>query len=317
MSKVSVAMTTYQGTQFILKQLQSILHQTRQPDEVIICDDCSQDHTVSMVQQFIEEHHLVHWHFYENQHNLGYAKNFRKALSLTSGEIVFLCDQDDIWEKEKIACMAGIMEGQPAISALACSYRLIDGDDRPAIGAAKKFYEPKPGTPELSRVDYGPILYYNIAQGCAGAYRRRLIDAFCAVHDFGILPHDWALNLMAHQEQGFYFLNRELLLYRIHGHNVIGIDDNKHSASERIPRLEKYAAELDGALSLPLPEPSINEIQAILVFTRTRIDWLQDKRMIHWFKGFFQHFRVLKQYFFWQYLKDFVLVILGKIPKNK
>ena len=313
MGKVSVAMTTYHGAQYILKQMQSLVLQTRKADEVIICDDCSQDNTSTIIRQFIADHKLENWHFYENQNNLGFAKNFRKALSFTSGEIVFLCDQDDIWVDNKIETMAGIMENNPAISALACSYRLIDCDDHEVKQEGKKFYEPAPGSPKLSSVEYGPILYYNIAQGCAGAYRRRLIDTFCAVDDFGSIPHDWALNLMAHQEHGLYFLKEELLLYRIHSHNAIGIDSRRPLAADRVFRLQKYAKELESALLLPLSEASKNEIHSIVEFTNTRISWLCKKQISIWFRGLRQHTYVLKQYFFWQYFKDLVLVILGQI----
>lgn len=313
MSKVSVALTTYHGAEYIIKQMQSLLRQTRQADEVIICDDCSQDHTTAIIRQFIADHKLENWHLFENQTNMGFAKNFQKALSITSGEIIFLCDQDDIWLDSKIEIMAGIMENQPNISALACSYRLIDSNDF-EISAGKKFYEPAPGTPTLSAVEYGPVLYYNIAQGCAGAYRKNLIDAFCAVDDFGAIPHDWALNLMAHQEHGLYFFNEALLLYRIHGNNAIGIDSQTAAVSDRIHRLQKYSSELKSALCLPLSAFSKKEICSIVAFTNTRISWLRKKQLSIWLNGLRQHAYVLKQYFFWQYLKDLALVAVGKIP---
>lgn len=316
MSKISIALTTYHGTQYLLKQLQSLLRQSRQADEVIICDDCSQDNTVSIVRQFIAEHGLKNWYLYENQHNLGFARNFRKALSLTTGEIVFLCDQDDIWLDNKIETMFDILADNPTILALACSYRLIDGQDQVLATDVPKFYEPKPGTSVLSPVEYGPILYNNIAQGCAGAYRRKLIDAFCSTDDFGSMPHDWALNLMAHQEHGLYFLNKELLLYRIHGQNAIGLGDTGASTANRIPRLRKYAAELESALCLPIPEMAKEEIRAIVEFIDTRLAFLRSKRLSLWIMGLGRHTYVLKQYFFWQYLKDFVLVLLGKIPNT-
>lgn len=317
MSIVSIAMTTYNGSNYILEQLQSLLFQTRKADEVIICDDCSEDATFAIAQKFITDNKLHNWHLHKNENNLGFAENFRQAMMLTSGDIVCLCDQDDIWHKDKIEVMTGILEQEPAISALVCNYCLIDSEGKRIVNNVKKFYTPHPRKENqqgLSQVEYGSVLYYNVAQGCAGAYRRSLVDAFCSVSDFGSTPHDWALNLMAYQENGLYFLNKELLFYRIHGHNAIGINDSATAASNRINRLQKYVNELEGTLSLPLAENTRDEILAILEFTRTRILWLRKKRLKIWLKGFLQHSYVVKHYFFWQYLKDLALVLLRKMP---
>ena len=53
---VSIAMTTYNGEKYVEKQLRSIFTQTRQPDEIIICDDCSKDHSTDVIRRKMEEH---------------------------------------------------------------------------------------------------------------------------------------------------------------------------------------------------------------------------------------------------------------------
>jgi glycosyltransferase involved in cell wall biosynthesis len=99
--KTSIAMTTYNGEQFILEQLNSFLEQSCLPDELIICDDCSTDNTISIIEKFcLSSPFRVK--LVKNKINLGYVKNFEKALSLCSGELIFLSDQDDVWFPEKI-----------------------------------------------------------------------------------------------------------------------------------------------------------------------------------------------------------------------
>ena len=61
MKTISVAMTTQNGEKFVEKQLISIFNQTRKPDEVIIVDDCSQDNTVKIIEQFIKKNKLQNW----------------------------------------------------------------------------------------------------------------------------------------------------------------------------------------------------------------------------------------------------------------
>ena len=65
------------------------------PDEVIICDDCSKDSTVNMIQKYIDKYQLKHWNVYENEKNKGYSKNFSDALKLAKGDIIFLADQTE------------------------------------------------------------------------------------------------------------------------------------------------------------------------------------------------------------------------------
>lgn len=101
MVKISVALCTYNGEDYLKEQLLSILNQTIRVDEIVICDDCSKDDTVLIIKEFIEKYpNLIR--FYQNDVNLGYRKNFDKCYRLCKGEYVFSCDQDDIWNNNKV-----------------------------------------------------------------------------------------------------------------------------------------------------------------------------------------------------------------------
>lgn len=101
MSKISVALCTYNGEDYIKEQLNSFAAQSRLPDEVVICDDHSQDATQEILKDFARRAAFpVNLHF--NEQNLGFIKNFEKAIKLCEGEIVVLSDQDDVWEPNKL-----------------------------------------------------------------------------------------------------------------------------------------------------------------------------------------------------------------------
>ena len=101
MLKVSIALCTYNGAKYIIEQLQSFEQQTRLPDEIVICDDGSKDNTIDLIQDFAKTAKIpVHLHC--NEKNLGFGQNFSQAISLTTGDIVFLSDQDDVWHKLKV-----------------------------------------------------------------------------------------------------------------------------------------------------------------------------------------------------------------------
>jgi glycosyltransferase involved in cell wall biosynthesis len=103
--KISIAMATYNGEKYLQEQLDSFVNQTRLPDELVVCDDGSNDETISILTTFQKSVPFT-VRIYENPQNLGYAKNFEKAVSLCKGDIIFLSDQDDFWFDHKIDVMA-------------------------------------------------------------------------------------------------------------------------------------------------------------------------------------------------------------------
>jgi len=97
---ISIAMCTYNGERFIKEQINSILNQTFDDFELIITDDGSSDDTVEIVKnyQLIDSRIKL----FKNETNLGFVKNFEKAISLCEGEYIALADQDDIWKENKL-----------------------------------------------------------------------------------------------------------------------------------------------------------------------------------------------------------------------
>ncbi len=99
--KVSIAMCTYNGQRFLAQQLQSFLDQTVQPDELVVCDDVSSDDSVAVVEAFAARAPFA-VRVFRNPQNLGYIRNFEQAIAQCTGDLVFLCDQDDVWDPHKI-----------------------------------------------------------------------------------------------------------------------------------------------------------------------------------------------------------------------
>ena len=99
--KISVALCTYNGETFIDQQINSILNQTLKVDEIVVCDDISKDNTIKIIQEYSLKFPDI-FKIYINESNIGSVKNFEKAISLCTGEIIFLSDQDDVWELNKV-----------------------------------------------------------------------------------------------------------------------------------------------------------------------------------------------------------------------
>ena len=107
--KISIAMTTYNGARYLKEQLDSFVNQSRLPDELVICDDNSSDCTLDIAEDFFK-HAPFSVKIIRNQTNLGFTENFVKVISQTTGDLIFLCDQDDVWYPNKIQNMVELFE---------------------------------------------------------------------------------------------------------------------------------------------------------------------------------------------------------------
>ncbi len=98
---ISIALCTYNGENYLVEQLDSLVNQDYPNLELIIVDDRSSDNTLKMLTSYSANFPFVR--IYQNESNLGYVKNFEKAISLCRGEYIALADQDDLWNLNKIS----------------------------------------------------------------------------------------------------------------------------------------------------------------------------------------------------------------------
>lgn len=130
MSKISIALCTFNGSNYLKEQLDSFISQDRQPDEVIICDDRSSDQTHEIVNDFIKRAPFK-VKFVINSNNLGITKNFEKAISLCTGDLIALSDQDDVWHPQKISLHEKIFDNRSEIGVSFSNAEVVDQDLNP------------------------------------------------------------------------------------------------------------------------------------------------------------------------------------------
>lgn len=104
---ISIAMTTYNGEKYLREQLDSILTQTYKNFELIICDDCSKDKTRKILTEYEQKDNRIKIYF--NEENLGFKKNFEKAISFCNGDYIALSDQDDIWTNNHLEILLNLI----------------------------------------------------------------------------------------------------------------------------------------------------------------------------------------------------------------
>src|SRR5215210_4863730 len=128
--RVSVAMGTYNGAAHIRQQLDSIATQTRLPDELVVSDDNSRDRTLDEARTFAQTAPFT-VHVFANDRTLGSRKNFERAISLCSGDLIACCDQDDIWLPDKLRAGQSVLESAPGTGLVFTDAHMVDETLRP------------------------------------------------------------------------------------------------------------------------------------------------------------------------------------------
>lgn len=217
--KKSVALCTYNGEEFIAEQLQSILKQNLPVDEIIICDDGSTDHTISIIKEFQKENSIIK--LFENKNSLGVIKNFEKAINSCSNGIVFLSDQDDIWHSAKTKKIEDYFRENPSKKAVFHNLILYN-NNQPTSQTIWDYIDFD--LANRSRNNQDLLLYTavidNVLTGAACAIIKDKKISFSKeipfmLHDFQILVH------FANQNQ-LGTIDASLGYYRIHENQKVG-----------------------------------------------------------------------------------------------
>ena len=225
MTKISVVIATYNGEKYIEKELESIRNQSVNVDEVLIGDDGSTDKTVDIVSDFINKYSLDSWKIINNKSNLGLSGNFINLLSLSSGDLIFVADQDDEWTESKVETMKETILKYPNILCLSSSFDIID-DKSVKI-------DPPKGLTNCFSSDDGDLVYitpeelvgHSLLRGCTMCVRKEVVNKLLASPlkehlSTDLLCHDWAISMISSVTGNCVQLNRVLMHYRVHGANT-------------------------------------------------------------------------------------------------
>ena len=215
---VSIAIALYNGAKFIEKQLDTLRLQTVQPNQVVLCDDGSTDNTVDIVNDYIDRYSLQDkWKLYKNPENLGYASNFYHAMQLCDCDLIYLCDQDDIWREDKIEKMNRVMDENPHISLLMCKGGVIDANGEDLHGL---MIEKAKETGSVTQISVEKILHTFQWTGMLMCVRKTFFDERKDIISKISAPHDFVLALSAADCNQFYVYDYIGAFHRRHDNNA-------------------------------------------------------------------------------------------------
>lgn len=219
---LSIALCTYNGSKFLREQLQSLSDQTLQPSEVVIADDCSTDDTISIIQEFSN---LLNIRVFANDFALKVTKNFEKAISLCSGDIILMCDQDDIWDIDKLEKISQYFKENPNKLAVFSDADLVNYKGESLnrnFWSVVRFHEP-----QIQQFKDGKVIELLLAgnrtAGCMMAFRKELVEKIIPFPThIPLMIHDNWITIVAAILDSLGMIQEKLISYRQHSFQQIG-----------------------------------------------------------------------------------------------
>ncbi len=213
---ISVAMTTYNGGQFLERQIESILSQSLSPAEILVCDDQSTDNTVEILNKYMRKGKLL---YTVNEERLGLVENFKKVVSLTKGNnYIALSDQDDIWLENKLETCAKELLKIESVNIPSMVYSdllVVDEDDKVVVTS---FWN------ETRRGNYThcieTLIFGNFVNGCTTLFNPPMRSYFSTIPNNVPLNHDAWLALIAFTFGKVSTIKEPLVKYRQHRNNI-------------------------------------------------------------------------------------------------
>ncbi|WP_151829920.1 glycosyltransferase family 2 protein [Acinetobacter ursingii] len=220
MKQVDIAMATYNGERYIEEQIRSIQQQTYTNWILYISDDGSSDRTVSLIRKMMENDTRIK--LINTNRQGGVIQNFNEALSRTTANYILLCDQDDIWPKERLAVLVLKLESieykDPSQAILIFTdLELID--DR-GNRLENSFYESNGLSPMENMINHS-LLWQSTVYGCTTIMNRNLLNISLPIPEYALMHDQW-LALNAAQNDSLYYHDIKSIQYRQHSGNVVG-----------------------------------------------------------------------------------------------
>ena len=226
---ISVCIATYNGARYIEAQIRSILPQLAQEDEIIISDDGSTDDTLRCIQQIADDRiHVV-----SRLQPIGVTANFYAAMEKAKGDVIFLCDQDDVWLPNKVQrCMEGLKQ----YDMIVCDAQVVNADLQPLYPSLFALIHSRSG------------LWHNWAfcsfYGSGMAFRRSVWENAHPLPSGSLIAHDWWLGIVAEMTGKVCFLPETLYLYRRHTNTVTQVNNRSLFTRSQRPWYIKITARI-------------------------------------------------------------------------
>jgi len=313
--KISVVLTTYNGEKFLNHLLESVYSQSIAIDEVLIFDDCSTDSTVYLIKNFISNKKLNDkWRVVVNEENKGYEKNFFDAISKAIGDIIFFCDQDDVWKKNKVEICRDLFLEKADINLLCTNNDfLIQNTDKTRKNPCIVSKMSQQG--EINHIQFSQKNFKLGRPGCDMAVRRIFFSEISKYWIAGWAQDEfvWKFGFVT---DSIYIINIIGITRRIHDENTAHKEGvNKYrNRKGRVKHLESNINEFNSLIKFcrinKIEERRVKIIEKNIEYLRLRIKFIETRNPIVFLILFVKYFRFYSRKM--GFVLDFMVTYLGE-----
>ena len=219
--RIEILVATYNGERYLSEQLNSIREQTHANYKVLISDDGSTDGTCEIIDQFCSID--SRFRLIDRARKGGVVENFGYLIRKSSAEVIFLADQDDVWEKNKIEYL--LCAGEDIGGRYWSEKELMLFGDMKVIGAEgelieRSFYKYISANWE-NNIDMDILRCCCTVYGASVMVTQRLLRKYPSL-SADICMHDHFLALMAAKSNCLRYYSNTVTQYRVHDQNTVG-----------------------------------------------------------------------------------------------
>ena len=212
--KISVCIATFNGGRFVREQMMSVLPQLGEEDEIVVSDDCSTDDTITILESFHDPRIFI----FQNDGRHGFIWNFENALKKATGDMIFLCDQDDIWKPNKVETVLAALQNHDIVLHDA---EIVDKDgNKTGILYSEGLHR---------RKGFWCNLWKTRWLGCCMAFRRNVLE-YALPFPHHIVGHDGWISAVGLAKFDYYYIPDVLMWYRRHGENASTASGESHNS---------------------------------------------------------------------------------------
>lgn len=303
--KVEILVATYNGEKYIKEQIESLLAQTYKNIQIIISDDCSKDGTREILKEYEKNEKIKI--FYQEK-NLGYVKNFEFLLNQVKSNLYMLCDQDDVWKKEKVEKSVEKLQNEN-LDLVFGDLEVVDEN----LNTIRKSYN---DYMHLSRkiqkytTSYKLQYIYNCMTGCTMLSKKEFLPKILPLPTTSkYMIHDYWIGLIIGLNGKIGYLKEPYILYRQHGNNQVGISKASHKF-KKIYQVRDLSIEIkEGIFETYVQNEKIfpknlrkQNKQALEYFKM-----LKTKKYVN-FKGWLTFHKLFKTESLYKYLENFMVL---------
>lgn len=208
-------MSTYNGQKYLREQMESLLQQEGVALKIVVRDDGSKDNTIQILEEYSHKYDFI---TVLKENNVGVSKSFnrlcRYACDNVEADYYAFCDQDDVWDKDKLIVAVNKLKDRPndKPNLYFSNLKMVDEN----LNYIRDLF-----MPGEVRIGNPMALIQVFTYGCTCVFNRKGLDDFCAIPINEMFHDHWIFELCSYLGS-VYYDEKAHINYRQHSSNVSG-----------------------------------------------------------------------------------------------